>query len=227
MNYQNQNLRDSLSGEYVLGTMTYLVRKRFERLLTNDMALRDTVNQLQNKLYPMYDNITAIQPSPRVWRGIQARLGFGQEPLAFGLQINFWRNFALFNLVLTLGLGALMLNGKAQSPAYLALLGGENQAPVILAQANQQRHEVEIQTIAPLEIQSGKSFELWLIKGKNAPQSLGLLPASGKITIAIPSALQAGIAANNLLAVSLEPAGGSPTHQPTGPVLFSGAWRVI
>lgn len=229
MNYQNKELCDMLAREYVLGTMTYLVRKRFERLMVNDLALRNAVNALQNKFYPLYDDIKPVQPKSSVWHGIQVRLGFVQAKpkTKFGLQIGFWRNFAVFNLIITLALGVTLFNSKPESPTYLALLSGANQSPVLLAQASQQKREVLIQIITPQVLESGKSFELWLIQGKNAPQSLGLLPASGKKVVAIPVSLQAGIAADNLLAVSLEPTGGSPTHQPTGPVLFSGVWRVI
>lgn len=225
MNYQNQTLRNYLVREYVLGTMTYLVRKRFERLLLNDVALRTQVHTLQNKLYPLYDTLPSVQPSVRVWQGIQARLGWLPTATSFGLKINFWRNFALLNLLLSLSVALLLLNQTAPASNLLALLGGKQQAPTLLAQL--QGNKVVIQTLEPLIIAADKSFELWLIQGDHAPQSLGLIPANGKKIIAIPDNLRAAIAADNLLAVSLEPYGGSPTHQPTGAVLFTGAWRTI
>lgn len=62
------------------------------------------------------------------------------------------------------------------------------------------------------------SLELWLITDAG-PVSLGLLPTTGSGTMKMP----AGIKGDQLmLAVSLEPVGGSPTGQPTGPVLTSG-----
>lgn len=227
MNYQTQSLRDMLAREYVLGTMTGRVRKRFERLLMNDRELKVTVNALQNNLYPLYDNITPIQPSPIVWRKIQERLNFVGKKLAFWSRFGFWRNFAVVNLCLSIALAVLLINTKPDSPVYMAVLSGENNQAILLAQAGLNKHEITIQAIAPIEVKSTNSLELWLIAGAAPPQSLGLLPASGKRIIAIPEMLQTGISANNILAVSLEPAGGSPTHQPTGPVLFKGAWRMI
>jgi anti-sigma-K factor RskA len=55
-----------------------------------------------------------------------------------------------------------------------------------------------------------------------APRSLGLIPASGVERVALPA--PAGTALQNIsnLAVSLEPAGGSTTGAPTGPVLYTG-----
>ena len=225
MNYQKQTLREQLAREYVLGTMSYLVRKRFERLLANDVVLRSLVNTLQNKFYPVYHNIPTVQPHARVWQGIQARLGFLPSAKSWGLPIAFWRNFAMLNLVLVMSVLALLLNQNAATPNLLALLGGDKQAPVLLAQAS--GANLVIQTLSPLELAADKSFELWLIQGKNAPQSLGLIPANGRKIIAIPKPLRVGIATDNVLAVSLEPHGGSPTHQPTGAVLFTGTWRII
>ncbi len=62
------------------------------------------------------------------------------------------------------------------------------------------------------------SLELWLITDAGAV-SLGLLPTTGEGKLKLP----AGVTGAQLtLAVSLEPVGGSPTGQPTGPVLTSG-----
>ena len=59
-------------------------------------------------------------------------------------------------------------------------------------------------------------LELWaLAAGETRPHSLGVLPAAGRRLIAaLPPGTQ--------LLVSLEPRGGSPTGQPTGPVLYGG-----
>ncbi|WP_293370565.1 anti-sigma factor [Nevskia sp.] len=62
------------------------------------------------------------------------------------------------------------------------------------------------------------SLELWLITDAGAV-SLGLLPTAGEGKLKLPSGVSG---AQLTLAVSLEPVGGSPTGQPTGPVLTSG-----
>jgi anti-sigma-K factor RskA len=64
----------------------------------------------------------------------------------------------------------------------------------------------------------GRSFELWLLVGKNAPVSLGVLPAEVSGSVSLPTELRKA-AAEATLAVSDEPAGGSPTGQPTGDIL--------
>ena len=65
-----------------------------------------------------------------------------------------------------------------------------------------------------------QDMELWLLPPGEAPRSLGLLtPAGGERDLAREDLETLAGAA---LAVSLEPAGGSPTGQPTGPVLYHG-----
>jgi anti-sigma-K factor RskA len=50
--------------------------------------------------------------------------------------------------------------------------------------------------------------------------SLGLLPAEGGIERTLSAMQQSALRVASHVAVSLEPAGGSPTGAPTGPVLF-------
>ena len=61
----------------------------------------------------------------------------------------------------------------------------------------------------------GRSFQMWMIVGDAAPVSLGLLPESGSVDLPRPPGLATGV----VIAVSDEPAGGSPTGAPTGPIL--------
>ena len=49
-----------------------------------------------------------------------------------------------------------------------------------------------------------------------------MLRADRAVTIAIPSDLVGMTVSNAVLAVSLEPPGGSPTGAPTGPVIATG-----
>jgi len=65
---------------------------------------------------------------------------------------------------------------------------------------------------------TGRDLELWLIAGEAAPVSLGVLPAARTARVTLPQTLRTGLP-GAVLAVSDEPAGGSPTGAPTGDVL--------
>jgi len=56
------------------------------------------------------------------------------------------------------------------------------------------------------------------LPGSGAPRSLGLISASGATVVKKGKLLEGATG----LAVSLEPASGSPTGAPTGPVLYVG-----
>ena len=68
-----------------------------------------------------------------------------------------------------------------------------------------------------------RSAELWVIPSDGTPHSLGLLHAAGGTALTLTAANRARIAAGAVLAVTLEPIGGSPTGLPTGPVVAKGA----
>jgi anti-sigma-K factor RskA len=67
------------------------------------------------------------------------------------------------------------------------------------------------------------SAQLWVIGGDSVPHSLGLMTTHGKTVMALPAAMRAHMTGGAVIAVSLEPMGGSPTGLPTGPVIAKGA----
>ena len=64
--------------------------------------------------------------------------------------------------------------------------------------------------------------ELWLIPAGGKPLPLGVLLADRPTQITIPPAFADQARRDAIFAVSLEPPGGSPTGEPTGPVIGSG-----
>ena len=58
--------------------------------------------------------------------------------------------------------------------------------------------------------------------GRDKPQSLGVIDAAYRIPASKLGKIDPAILGDTVFAVSLEPEGGSPTSQPTGPVLFTG-----
>ena len=77
--------------------------------------------------------------------------------------------------------------------------------------------------LVPVAIQSDRSLELWWAPAVGKPKSLGLIKADGA-TLLRHGELPGGLKGSGIdhLAVSVEPPGGSPTGQPTGPVVFYG-----
>jgi len=96
---------------------------------------------------------------------------------------------------------------------------------VLLAYADRHSDELWLKASEMQSIDSEKQvFELWGLPKEpgGAPKSLGLIPPPGKTTIKLAAAADQTLSDFPALAVSLEPAGGSKTGLPTGPVLYSG-----
>ncbi|WP_294039805.1 anti-sigma factor [Sphingomonas sp.] len=100
---------------------------------------------------------------------------------------------------------SLMMTDKSASvPAMIDMTTGEMTIP----HAN----------MAP----AGKSAQLWMIGSDGVPKPMGLLAAAGTSRMTLAPGQRGQLAAGITLAVSIEPAGGSPTGKPTGPVVASG-----
>ena len=68
--------------------------------------------------------------------------------------------------------------------------------------------------------------QLWVIGGDGVPYSLGLLRAGAASALPISPDARGRLNAQAVLAVSVEPLGGSPTGKPTGPVVAKGALAI-
>jgi anti-sigma-K factor RskA len=78
------------------------------------------------------------------------------------------------------------------------------------------------QVTPPPRVWAGIAQRLGLGAAGAPPESLGVIPDSGVGRVALPAPPDIALADVPALAVSLEPAGGSPTGAPTGPVLYTG-----
>ena len=71
-------------------------------------------------------------------------------------------------------------------------------------------------------VPEGKTAQLWMIGGDGVPKSMGMLASTGPSRMMLPMEKRRHLRTGTMLAVSIEPLGGSPTGLPTGPVVASG-----
>ena len=79
-----------------------------------------------------------------------------------------------------------------------------------------------VKAVQPVPLAAGRALELWALPEGRDPRSLGVVSASGVARIALAGPADLALRQVPALAISLEPAGGSPTGKPTGPVLYTG-----
>jgi Uncharacterized protein conserved in bacteria len=227
MRYQNPEVRELLAGEYVLGTLQGGARRRFERLLQEDAALKLLVAQWECLFNPLVESLLPVTPPARVLKSIARRITPPKKPrLNLWDHLGFWRTVGMMasavSLMLISYIGAML--SPAPSLGYITVLNDPQVKPLWLVSLDVVSKKIIIQAVHPPHLAEGKSWELWLLPGKEQPPySLGLLPPSGARIVTLPKAGAVLVPRASGLAVSLEPAGGSPTGAPTGPVLYQGA----
>jgi anti-sigma-K factor RskA len=224
MRYTNATLRDMLASEYALGTLRGAARRRFEQVLAGDRELRQLVEQWEGKLNVLAQALPGVQPPAGVWRNIERRLWPGAPSLWSSLA--FWRALALASsaLVLVLAIYVGVRPVPEAATDVVAVLASQNQEPgwvVTFSRADPRRLQARALTGVPPRPEG--AYELWVIpQGAKVPLAVGLLPAAGNASISLPEPVRDLVVRPGVLAVSLEPEGGSRTGLPTGPVVYQG-----
>lgn len=232
MKYENPELRDRLAAEYALGTLRGAARRRFQKLMAGDPALRDLTLQWELRLNDLAAIAKPVMPRPQLWQAIDRALGPVPRPQheRSGLlsrlweSLGFWRASTLGAAAVAAALVLYIAAGRPVAPEtrYIAVLIDDQASPVLVASLEAVNGKLSIKSVKTTEVAANQDLELWLLPPQGAaPRSLGVLKgmqALVKLTEGDASDLTQGA-----LAVSLEPSGGSTTGTPTGPVLFSGA----
>ena len=224
----NPELRDKLAAEYVLGTLRGGARRRFEGWLADDTVLRNAVAEWQGRLACLAELGHAVMPPGTVWNGIERRLWSAQAAPWW----QFWRlegarpwgalAIAASGVAVAL---AIMLAGQPgqQVSQQMAALTDAQAHTALVVTADAAHNKLDVRVAEDVQVPADRTLQLWAITRAGKPRSLGVLPSSRRAELAL-SALATGDDVA-LLAISLEPKGGSPDpNGPTGPVLYKGSW---
>ncbi|RUX34710.1 anti-sigma factor [Mesorhizobium sp. M2A.F.Ca.ET.042.01.1.1] len=226
---------DLLAAEYVLGVLPADERQIASRRIDTETAFARLVDAWEVHFAPMAVAYAAIEPPASVKVAIDRRLFASAASTSSApggslwTSLAFWRGLAVAAIAALAVYAALpYVNPPVQPPGtrLVASLAADNSPVKYLAVYDAARHEVGLSLVSG-ERGAGKDFELWMIEGKNAPVSMGVIPAGQTARMAVAPAVQQKLAQGAVLAVSLEPAGGSPTGQPTGPVVAAGDLKGI
>jgi anti-sigma-K factor RskA len=110
----------------------------------------------------------------------------------------------------------------APSSQYVALLQGQSGGPAFILTVDGATKNFTVRKVGAAP-EPGKSFELWLISDKlPRPRSLGVIGANDFTARPVLAGYDADVVNGATYAVTVEPAGGSPSGQPTSAPVFSG-----
>ena len=241
-----QDADDVRAGEYVLGVLDEAERAALAARIAQDPAFAARVARWEAFFAPL-----AAAPEPAaapeaVWARLQDRLGPPVVPTASSAQAAPVRSepaalargrrrpvrlawaAALAGAAVLAGAGWTTWSALATrrpAPVLVAVLAPAADAPA------GERGVVTVYTgegrLAPAFAASstpGRAAELWLIKPGAAPVALGLV---GSPTFGAAAPLIRGARIGDVVAVSIEPPGGSPGAAPTGPVVATGVLQAL
>ncbi len=204
---------DALAAEYALGTLRNPARLHFERRMKTDRELAERVAKWQTLLSGLDRSLIPVIPPARVWKKIAVDLP--QKPTSPR-----WKKHVI-SWGLAAGLGCVSLSAWFYWPGAelqpVAVLSGSLQGEWIIS-ADTGRNTVRVSPLNMAAVSDTQSLQLWMIPAGSKPISIGLLDTKTPQEFTLKSA---GLEKGTVMAISLEPAGGSPTGQPTGPVVFS------
>jgi len=142
-----------------------------------------------------------------------------------------WQRAAVLSMVATFLLAVVLIEKVYRNiPAVendglqsISLVQNENTETLWLVNVLSSSSAIQVIALSPPPIASDRVHQLWMVKADDqGVTSLGLLPtvAGASMTLPVSKSTHDLLASAVALAVSLEPAGGSPEAAPTGPVLF-------
>jgi anti-sigma-K factor RskA len=224
------DLAHRLAAEYALGTLRGRARSRFEAIARADAEVDAIRRQWEAAFAPFAERVAGVEPPERVWRRIEERIAERRARGAWG-SLAFWRSFGLVagGLASVLLAAFLLFPGAPRGPAEPAMLAvlsspaPANEARMVITFHAPDTVHVRNYRPWPSVDKEGNGLELWVLPKEGAPRSLGMIPnVKGEMTLRVRLDDER-LKGASALALSAEPKGGSPTRQPTGRVLCSGA----
>jgi anti-sigma-K factor RskA len=233
VDYSRPTLADRLAAEYALGTLRGPARRRFETLLQAHPALRAAVRDWHDRLMPLAASVKPVQPSKAVWVGVEKTLfaaGARHPPpavLPWWKRLGVWQAMASFATIAAIGLGVLLSQPQPTQPPIVIVMNANPEAAGVVqasfvASVSADGRALVLKPINAVALDTSRALELWAVPGQGAPRSLGLVSPQTATTVLRTQLLKDTAA----FAVSLEPAGGSPTGAPTGPILSLGKLQI-
>lgn len=222
------------AARYVLGEMDETERAALEAAMADDAELMTAVTRLSAQFQALDDTAGSLPVPDGMWRRIETQLGSeataSAAPVAGPVNrrrtaLPSWAALAA-SVVVAAGLGfaAGNLVTPTPEPLVIAVLINEAAAtPGAIVEAFAD-NSVRIVPLEAFAVPEGRVLEVWTLPDADTgPVSLGTFADTQNIRLAgvrLPKPK-----AGQLYEITLEPAPGSPTGRPTGPILVKGFAR--
>lgn len=229
---------DMLAAEFVLGTLEAEERAVVEARRQHDPELNELIRHWQDLLAPMNNTVAPVDPSEGLLSRIERQLDDMQE--ATVSQPGTDRNRDVSGTVVTLrhrlrrwqwstavaGIAALIMMSvliwqpAAERQSYVAVFQQNDEQPAFLLSVDLTTRELTLRPVTAQPL-TDRSYQLWIKAEPLGPQPQSVAVLDDNMTVAA-DALQdydPQLLEQATFGISVEPQGGSPTGQPTGPAI--------
>lgn len=214
-----------LAGELALGLLEGSERAAALRLMLTDPGFARRVDAWRERLAPFDDALPELSPPAGLWRSIDRGLNGADR----GALIR-WRAATAAATALAAALLAVIALrapapqlAPAAAPQLVAQLGAPQATALLTVYEDQGGNLI----VRPAVVDAhDRDAELWVIPKGGKPVSLGVIARDHPTRVTL-GARRSLLARDAILAITLEPIGGSPTGQPTGSVVAQGTISII
>lgn len=225
--------KDLLAAEFVLGTLDDSERQQVHRQRQQDGELEQLIQAWEARLAPLGDEVKSIAPGPHLLARIERRIDAVEARAALQhsddrvtrlrRRLTLWRGMAGVSSAAALILAALLVGAPTSSPdqsQFVAVFQQDDQQPAFMLSVNLEQRRLHVMpvTAKPME---DRSYQLWIKEASlgPTPKSVGVLDDDLSIDQSALQQYSPELLKRATFGISVEPSGGSPTGQPTGPAI--------
>lgn len=225
---------EALAAEHALGVLNARERAAAELRMTRDPAFAADVDVWRQRLAPLIEAVTPVDPPATLWARIERLLAANDNTAAIMRRLKFWRSASVGSLALMAASLAAVVFLSARPPEVIvqprppmdpmmnARLMSDGGQPLFLAAYDPERKEMLVASLVPPGADPNHSHELWLIPADGKPRSMGLVEPGTSKAMPMSDAMAAMTTEGASVAVSVEPLGGSKQDGPSGPLAAVG-----
>lgn len=220
--------------EYVLGVLDADARAAVAHEVATTPEAAAAVALWQQRLIPLAESLPEVIPSDPVWTQIRSTLRWDEngvrESAGFWGTARPWQWLSLGAMLVAACCVVMLLRAPVREvrptapiSLFVSSIRQDNGVTDWTATVDLDRKQILVVPASAPTVPGGRSTQLWLIPAGRAPISVGVFAPDHPVVLPLSAQLLSQLGPTAALAVSVEPPGGSPTGQPTGPVIAKGA----
>lgn len=238
---------DMLAAEYVLGTLDAHERDTVARRRQQEPELDALIFAWQERLAALGDEVREIEPGPSLLARIEQRIEAleaapSEQPTtisgaadsrieALHKRLRLWQWSTGLASAAALALIAVLLSPLSHTPEpqpFVAVFQQDDKQPAFMMSLDLDSQQLHVKAVTA-EPMPGKSYQLWIKEDSLGPKphSVGVLDDNLTLDTAVLNQYDPALLKAATFGISIEPTGGSPTDQPTGPAIHGQLYAAL